>query len=316
MEQFELLKKIYQGKGTLQERVEWKAEYWNYYADDFERRIGKPLFDMTFNEQQQYHVLQENSVQGTLKGVDCPLCKNRGYRYILLNDGLTAICNCVCTKARENLQRTEESPLIGLFRRCKLNNFEVGEPWKREMLGKVKKFLTQNEFSFLYLGGKSGTGKTHLAIAAVYEFMQRGIDCLSAGWRELSRDLKMQMTEYGKYSRLLKRVKTVAVLHLDDFLWQPTGGLPTDEDLRLAKEIIDYRGNNGLKTIITSNWTLKDLTVMSEVIGGRIYEFCGTVNNFAFTVPADAKSHRLIKLKEIPAEEAEEELPNWHGWVK
>ena len=55
---------------------------------------------------------------------------------------------------------------------------------------------------------------------------------------------------------------------------------------------------------------------MSEVIGGRIYEFCGTVNNFAYTVPADAKSHRLIKLKEIPAEEAKEELPNWHGWVK
>lgn len=313
----ELIRNIYQGKGTLQQRVEWKAEYWKSYASTFERRIGKPLYDMSYEERQQYIVLQENSVQGTLKGVNCPLCKNRGYFYRLLN-GEVAYCECVCSVARENIHRTEESPLIGLFRRCALNNFEINEPWKREMLGKVKKFLTQNEFTFLYLGGKSGTGKTHLAIAAVYEFMQRGADCLSEGWRELSRDLKMQMTEYGKYSYLLKKVKNVAVLHLDDFLWQPTGGLPTDEDMRLAKEIIDFRGNNGLKTIITSNWTLKDLTVMSEVIGGRIYEFCGTVNNFVYTVPADAKSHRLVKLKEISEEEEEEEeeMPNWHRWSK
>ena len=315
MEQLELLRNIYKGAGTLQQRLEWKAEYWQNYADNSERRIGKPLFDMSLEERYQYQALEENSKVGTLKGVDCPLCKNRGYKYII-HEGELAYCECSCMSQRKNIQRAKESPLNGLFRRCKLNNFEIEEPWKKEMLGKVKKYLVQNEFSFLYLGGKSGTGKTHLAIAAIFELMQRGIECLSVGWREASRDLKMQMTEYGQYSSYLKKIKNVKVLHIDDFLWQPTGGMPSDEDMRLAKEIIDYRGNNGLKTIITSNWTLKDLTVMSEVIGGRIYEFCGTVNNFAYTVPADAKSHRLIKLKEIPAEEAEEELPNWHGWVK
>ena len=268
-----------------------RSDYMERYADQEERVMGKPMFEMTDAEFEEVKTLQFNGTWGKLNGKTCRVCLNKGF--IMIHDGkytMARTCECV---------RQAKSEEYELMSRCSFENYAIKHEWQRALLSRAKAWTRQAEYPFLYLGGKSGTGKTHLAISALAVLMRKGHDVLFVNWREESRDMKMQMTDFPTYNAKLERLKRVNVLFIDDFLWAPRGGIPSDEDFRLSKEIVDVRTARGLKTIITANYTVRKLCELSEEIGGRINYAAGGSKNFAITIRESAENYRMELLPTV-----------------
>ncbi len=267
-----------------------KRLYWAKYADPIEKRLNKPLWGMTTEEFEEYKVLDENLKQGNLEGGNCKLCKNRGYTVQF--DGIyTTHVPCFCIEQRNQKREIQNSGFADLMTSHTFEKFIISEEWQKNALRAVKAWTNQKQYPFLYLGGKTGAGKTHLAAASFYSLIQRGVRGKYISWREQSRELKMRMTDIGYYDDKIRELKTVPLLLIDDLLWT-NGSFPTDEDFKLAKEIIEARQINGRRTIITTNWTIKEMNELSEVVGGRIYEGCGSKTNFALTFGAETRNYR------------------------
>ena len=62
--------------------------------------------------------------------------------------------------------------------------------------------------------------------------------------------------------------------YIDDFLRSP-GGMPSSADLGIAYELLNYRYNNNLITIISSEYTVEKIYEFDSAIAGRITEMCG-----------------------------------------
>ena len=260
---------------------EERAEYMERHASQEEKVIGKPMFEMSGEEWEEEKCLAFNSGWGNLAGKPCNICRNK------------------CMKWRNVEGSMKRSEGYDLLSRCTFSNFTITHDWQKSLLCRVKSWTRQKTYPFLYLGGKTGTGKTHLGAAALMISMRKGNEIEFMSWRADSRDLKMGMTEFHAYRAKLDRFKRAGVLMIDDFLWSPRGGMPTEEDFRLAKEIVDIRIACGLRTIITANYSVRRLCELTEEIGGRINYAAGGSKNFAVTIGASAENYRMSTLSTV-----------------
>ena len=90
------------------------------------------------------------------------------------------------------------------------------------------------------------------------------------GYREEMTALKSKVTDELAYSSEINRYKKAQVLFIDDFL----KGKITEADVNIVYEIVNYRYNNKLPVIISTEKTLDDLINFDEAIGSRLIEMC------------------------------------------
>ena len=235
---------------------------------------------------------------GTLEGGDCPRCRNKGLIYGLAENGDEYAEECTCMEARRAKQEIKDSEYSALLRKCTFTRYTIRHEWQRAALLRCKDWLRQRRFPMLYLGGRTGAGKTHLAVAAFAERVRMGLHGTFVNWRTVSEWLKYNKKD-AEYEKRLNGLKRTPLLLMDDFLWQPKGAAPTAEDFRLAKEIVDARLYNGRATILTGNYTVRELYALSEELGGRIVEGTGGEERFALRFGAETVN---IRLEEIAAD--------------
>ena len=284
---------------------EEREEYMAKYASPIEHALGKPMWEFDELDEAQSEAYSINDIHRDLSlaelkyRVPCKVCKNKGF-VAFVSHGSVAVRDCECLK-----KKGVKSEEYGLLSRCTFENYRIGKDWQKDALRRAKRWTLQNKFPVLYLGGKAGTGKTHLATAAYGAMLKRGRRGEYISWREASRGLKMRMRDYdGFYEPRINAMKTVPVLFMDDVLWTQNGGIASDEDFRIFKEIIEARIQRRLPTIITCRFTPEELYGLTAEIGGRIYEACGSRNNFAVCFNAATTDWRM---REIPVAEASQE---------
>ena len=95
-------------------------------------------------------------------------------------------------------------------------------------------------------------------------------------WKDESTKLKGLIND-AKYSEMMKHLKTVEVLYVDDLF---KGGA-SEADLRLAFEIINARYNAQLPTLFSSELNLGEIAKLDMAIAGRINEMA---NKYALNV--------------------------------
>ena len=132
---------------------------------------------------------------------------------------------------------------------------------------KMKETAQSYKDGWLYLGGQSGSGKTHLAYSIFGKLVHRQKAPVWMRWIQDSQELKMMIGE-DEYDKELMRLSTTEILFVDDFF----NIVPTQADIRLARTIIDNRYSNDLSTIITSELKLAELNEYDDAIAGRIAE--------------------------------------------
>ncbi len=241
---------------------------------------GLSLCDLEFTASGKTRAEMYNSTKGDLNDYDCDKCLNRG-DFAVEVDGEIIIQQCDCIKIRKSLKRIADSGLQKDIDKYTFDNYIVNHQWQELVMSKVKDFLAQSK-NWLYLSGCVGCGKTHLSTATAIALLNSGKAVKYMLWRDEGIALKSCVNDEIKYKSLIEPLKKAEVLYIDDFLKTPKGKAPTDADYNLAFEIINYRYNNELTTIFSSEKSIDYIVEGEPAVGSRIYEMC---KKFAVNIP-------------------------------
>lgn len=247
--------------------------------------FAKSNTKITYDELLELKAAAYNSKSGTLKGYDCEICKNKGYIEKIV-DGNEVLAECKCLKVRDTLRRIRESGLDELLKHCTFKNFVCESEYQYSAKELAKKYAERSWGSF-FIGGQSGSGKTHLCTAIVGAMLKKGKSARYFVWREDSTILKGLVNDKS-YKERIEDFKKTDVLYIDDLFKQQNVG---DADIKLAFEIIDYRYRNALMTIISSELTIDGIMRIDEALAGRIMQM---TRGYQINIEKDrSKNYRL-----------------------
>lgn len=224
--------------------------------------------------------------------IDCKDCYNTGF--ILKEvDGYAQSVPCKCYQQRVLTRRLKKSGINPVeYKKRSLDNFKADTEIAKTMKEAAIKYLTDDKAKCIGYFGGSGLGKTHICIAICLELTLNH----NKGHRyfEYRKEMQRLTTAYYKnqkeYDDLMFIWKNCDNLYIDDF-WKNSrnknGEIDTLE-LRITYDIINGRYLNGLATIFSSEYEVKEIMKIDEAIGGRIYEMV-----IPYGIKCEGKNRRI-----------------------
>ena len=212
---------------------------------------------------------------GTLTGVDCQRCKNRGFTYYVDDSGLSPSLRtkpCECMEKRKSIRRIEQSGLKDLLQRYTFETWQMPDRWQSSARELAQEYVDKRDGWFM-AAGQSGAGKTHICTAICAELLNAGLPVRYVLWRDMSVRAKAAVTDGEEYEAITEPLKRIKVLYIDDLFKTGKGKEPTPGDVNLAFEILNYRYNDSEKlTIISTERTREELLDIDEATASRISE--------------------------------------------
>lgn len=229
-----------------------------------------------------------NQSEGSLTGYNCPKCRNKG-SIAYLQDGMEMHRVCECMAIRQNQSNITQSGLSDAIRTKTFDAYQCKEAWQTALKENVMHYVEKNRPQWLYIGGQSGAGKTHLCTAVCGVLLQRGLQVRYEMWQTIFRDLSQFATRQTRFQQLTQ----AQVLYIDDFL-KPINNNFDDtnsKEVSVAFEILNERYTRNMVTIISSERIFRDLLAADKALAGRIKERC---NGYLFAITrSDEKNWRL-----------------------
>ena len=231
----------------------------------------------------------------------CPLCEDRG---IVLKGDVAVPCSCMIAKKLDNQFRTAR--ISRELKKCRFENFRLNyyesaehDPAHRE--GALKALRAAQDFVEecahnpqalgLMFTGPVGSGKTFLAAAIANELMEAQKQVLFLVVPDLLDELRATYKTDVNELDLLDTARTIPVLILDDL----GAHNYTDWTRNRLYSIINYRMNDQLPTVITSNLSLEE---MEDYLGVRTTSrIIQSTRIFRLTVEKDIR-HQIYQDRE------------------
>lgn len=270
----------------------------NQIQADMEVQQFEPI-----NPIESWKVERFNRRSGYLPDYNCEKCKNKGCTAHIGQVGFMVVSICSCSKIRKTIKNAKESGAWDLIQEKKFENFTAEEEWQKIILESVKQYSLLEKKPWLFLGGKTGAGKTHLVTAAFASILRDDIQGIYIIWpREESRLNGAGFAGADFVEERINELTSVPALYIDDLfktndrdLKATKAGreLPSKQETDLAFEIINIRYNRRLLTLISSEFDLKGISAFNGAIAGRIQEMCAGYN---FDLVSDrVKNYRIRK---------------------
>lgn len=149
----------------------------------------------------------------------------------------------------ERIQRIKDMNIEPMFLEASLDSFTARTPELEKAVDSVRKLIS-GEIQQIVMTGKNGTGKTHLAVAAVKELGGRILSMY-----EITTRIRASYTAVARETELhiVDELANVPMLAIDE-LGRTKG---SDAETNWLSYIIDKRHSRGLPTIIISNKHVK-----------------------------------------------------------
>lgn len=264
-----------------------------------EDSLGKPS-ELSSEERAKMHAENHNSLTGSLNdndGYGCKVCKNKGTVAAVVQIAPDVwdieFQECRCMKVRASIRNMERSGLKNLIKTYTFERFEDTEDWQKKIKSAAMEYAEGGN-GWFFLGGQSGSGKTHICTAICRKFLLDGKPVQYMLWRDDIVRMKAAVNDEDAYRQMIDRFKSVKVLYIDDLFKsgkRDDAQQPTVADVNIAFEILNYRYNDPeLLTVISSELTINEIISIDEAVGGRIYE-----RSKVFNIDPDSKKNfRLI----------------------
>ena len=91
-------------------------------------------------------------------------------------------------------------------------------------------------------------------------------------WQDDITKIKQASSNLEVYEALINSYKQAEILYIDDFFKTRRGDFVSTADVNATFKIINYRYNEGLPTVITSELSLEQISQIDEALGSRISE--------------------------------------------
>lgn len=245
---------------------------------------GSPISDEEFAEMR---IRRANSFPGTLKGLNCDKCLNRGVIYAL-KDGREVVRECECMPRRRSMRAIRESGLEDSLEAYTFDAYQVREPWQAQVKEAAERYAKDPDSQWFYIGGNSGCGKTHICTAICGEMLQVGKHVRYMLWASDIRRLKSVVND-DAYDRLFSEYAEADVLYIDDLFKVKEGAELSPADVQRTYELINARYIHRDKpTIVSSERSIADLISVDEATGSRIYSRC---KGYTFELGKDARKN-------------------------
>lgn len=216
-------------------------------------------------------------------GYKCKLCKDTGYIVI---DNIARPCQCV--KVNNKLPEKLNKILLKDFNleyypkkainpeRSKDSYYDKASILLHDVKVFVKELIEDNKYvKGLFITGPIGSGKTHLVSAIFNELKKKNVDVEFFVVPDLLEQGKADMFNENSGRDVFAKAKKANVLILDDL----GAHNYTPWIINQLYSLINYRLNNMLTTIITTNLNLEDIDYrLDERIASRILELCSIYN--------------------------------------
>jgi DNA replication protein DnaC len=154
----------------------------------------------------------------------CPECRDTGFK-IEERDGLHLAVRCECRRTKNHDALLRASRIPPRYMHCTVENFEIWEPAPLDHLQRQARSHTREfidcypavDKGLLFMGGV-GTGKTHLAVAALQELTRtKGVHGLYVNALDLVQQLQMSFDGSGPgREAILAPVTEADLLVLDE----------------------------------------------------------------------------------------------------
>ena len=231
-------------------------------AEDFQKRIeeDKKRAILETIEEVNAEVDEEGMAE-----LPCDICHGKGHIDIYDPERMWRQVECTCMKARRALRYVVSLGLLEDVKKCSFDTYVPYDEATERMKAAAMEYVSKR--NWLYLGGQSGSGKSHLAYAIFGALVKKMYAPVWMRWIQESQELKQIIGE-PEYEQRVSKLQKADILIIDDFFNLP----PTDADIRLARIIIDDRYTNNRPTVITTELALGEVEVYDDAIAGRIAE--------------------------------------------
>lgn len=218
-----------------------------------------------------------NSRTSIKKKYSCEICRDTTWI-----EGPKGNKRCVCS-TKEATKKMWEKYGVNPAKVKKINEYkvydkitEVARDRAVDYVFNFEKTKTSDN-NWIALLGQPGSGKSHLSIAIGATLLSKGVQVVYMPYVEVVQELKGNAIDVEKYSKLANKYKTAEVLVIDDLFKDKVRngevvGKLTDVDMRHVYQLINYRYNNNLATIISSECTPGMLLELDDALGSRILE--------------------------------------------
>lgn len=252
-----------------------------------------PKDDLRFNEDGTYRIRDtEFAIDGKPY---CKKCKEPKFfeatKFGYPNFRVGCQCSCQATFDRKNEQlkirqenerkfkENQRLSVLGKNLNKSFDDYIVNES-NKDIVSRCKAYCKNSDLALernvgFYIYGKSRVGKTLLTSCMCNELVRQGRTCLYTSIRKIVAEIEAGWSNQGvKEAEILRIVENVDFLFIDDFGAEFDGNeRPFVEKKVFA--VIDAREKSGKPIIITSNFTLGDLSTrfkLDERITKRIDE--------------------------------------------
>ncbi len=219
---------------------------------------------------------------------DCPICGNKG-GISSYNKQTRQVWwkSCSCLESKKTLSNTAKSGL-GELLNYRVKDFVANDEFQKEMKSKAADYIRHARNEWFLALGQSGCGKTMLCSAICNQRLREGKVVRYLIWSEFISIIKTIKSEEDRNKHYHEYLKA-EILYIDDLL----KGNPTDYELKIAFQTINYRYNNKLPTVISSELLIDDLRQLDDAIASRMYQYAQ--DRFTIQVGKDSDKNYRFK---------------------
>ena len=189
----------------------------------------------------------------------CPICGGSGWK-ITERDGISGAEKCACRDIGRELRNEQRAGIPLLYQNASVDNFILpsGNPTARSALAKVlldvkgyiRDYPSVSKPGLLFLG-RPGSGKTHLAIAALRGLIQKGFEGAFFDFQSLLNSIRKG---YDAASGTSEREAYQAALDAEILVLDDLGAHRINDWVEdTVTSIVTHRCNSRKATIVTSN---------------------------------------------------------------
>lgn len=237
-----------------------------------------------------------------IDGYHCELCKDRGMIAEMAEDdyGCRAVYRqCRCRAIRTFIRKAKKSGLTDVMKKYTFSAYQAKEDWQKQLKAAAERFVKDDAPRWFFIGGQSGSGKTHLCTAICTCFLRQNRNVRYMMWRDESSYIKSVVNDPERYREAVQGLKKVDILYIDDLFKMGRNQMgevprPTTADINLAFEILNDRYNGGRITVLSSERQIGEILEIDAAVGGRIYEMA-TPGGYALNIKDDAKKNYRTK---------------------